>query len=265
MIPLIIIFAALFGLILGSFLNVCIYRLPRDESIIRPRSQCPGCKETIRWYDNIPLFSYLLLLGKCRHCDRRISIQYPLVEMLTAALSVVIVLWFPSPEHYIGYFLLLVAPLIVITFIDLEHFIVPDVISLPGIIIGVVVHLYLGAGPVKGLIIDSILGILVGGGSLFLLGWTYEKIRGRIGLGMGDAKLAAMLGAFFGWRAIIFILLMSSLLGTVVGLIYIMISRRGLKQPIPYGPFLAFAAGLYLFFGPQIIDWYLSLTRQLYK
>lgn len=256
-------FAALFGLIVGSFLNVCIYRLPREESIVRPRSHCPGCQVLIRWYENIPVLSYLFLRGKCRHCGRRISLRYPVVEILTAVLSVVIVLRFPSPAHYIAYFLFLSAPLLVITFIDLEHLIIPDVIVWPGIGLGLIVHLYLSPAPIVTALTDSLIGIAVGGGSLFLLGWVYEHMRGRVGLGLGDAKLAAMLGAFFGWRAIIFLLLLSSITGTVVGLSYILLRRHSLTHPIPYGPFLALAAWIYLFYGSQLLNWYLGWTSQL--
>ncbi len=259
-----LVYVSLFGLIMGSFLNVVIYRVPRGESIVRPRSRCIGCKETIRWYDNIPIISYLLLWGHCRHCRRKISIRYPSVELITAVMSVAIWLRFPTLPQYVGYFILLTLPLIAITFIDLEHLIIPDILSLPGIGVGVIVHLYLGNAPAQALFIDSLLGILLGGGILAVLGWTYERLRGRVGLGLGDAKLAAMLGAFFGWKSVIFIMLMSSLLGTVIGLIYLGLSRKGLKQAIPYGPFLAFAAWLYLFYGPQILDWYLALTRKLY-
>jgi len=251
----------LFGLCVGSFLNVCIHRLPLGRSIVRPRSACPRCHGKIHWYDNVPLFSYLALQGKCRHCGARIPARYILVELLTTALSVATFYHFQSLPEYLIYFCFLVAPLIVVTFIDLEHRLIPDVISIPGIFAGAMARLaFIKPGiPYTPVLIDIILGILVGGGFLCIVGLGYEFLKKQEGLGGGDVKLASMLGAFFGWKAIIFILLLSSLLGSIVGLFLIFVMRKGLKYAMPFGPFLVAAAYIYLFFGERVLNWYLGL------
>jgi len=250
----------LFGACVGSFLNVCIYRLPLGRSIVKPRSQCPRCRKQIHWYDNVPLFSYVFLQGKCRHCGGRIPPRYILVEVITIGLSVATFAHFGKLPEYLIYFCFLVAPLIVVTFIDLEHRLIPDVISLPGIAAGAMARLAFNTGPsFTPVLIDIILGILVGGGFLCIVGLGYEWLKKQEGLGGGDVKLAAMLGAFFGWKAIIFILLVSSVLGSVVGLFLILIFRKGLKYAMPFGPFLVAAAYIYLFWGEKILNWYLGL------
>jgi leader peptidase (prepilin peptidase) / N-methyltransferase len=255
------IFAGLFGLVMGSFLNVFIYRWPLGQSVVRPsRSYCPACKKDIAWYDNIPLLSYLILRGRCRHCSESISWRYPSVEVLTSLVSVVILLRFQNPAEYFVYFVLFSAPLIAISFIDLKHYLIPDLLSLPGIFVGTLVHVLLGPqGPVDNLL-QAGLGIVVGGGTLFVISWVYEKLRHREGIGGGDVKLAAMIGAFLGWQAVIIILFLSSLFGTVIGLIVLLIRRKGLSQAIPYGPFLALAAWFYLLYGRDLVHWYLQLA-----
>ncbi len=249
-----------FGLILGSFLNVCIYRMPRGESVVTPRSRCPHCRRTIPWYDNIPLLSFLWLRGRCRGCRRTISLRYPAVELTTALLSLAVYAKFGFGLAYLFYFVLLAAPLVAITFIDLEHRIIPDLFSLPGIISGLAATLLLMGLPPKEALIRSLGGIAAGGGSLFVVSWIYERLRHQEGIGMGDVKLAAMLGAFFGWKEVFIILLLSSLLGSVVGLILMVVFRKGLKMAIPYGPFLSWAALINLFFGHAIVRWYLGIT-----
>lgn len=260
-IPIFAIYVVLvvFGLIVGSFLNVCIYRLPRGKSVICPRSFCPKCRAPIRWYDNIPLMSYIMLLGRCRACRRGISIQYPIVELLSAFASWLVFYHFQEWLPYLFYYLLLIAPLIVITFIDLEHKIIPDVITLPGIVIGVLSRFTMMHGKWTVVGADVLLGIIVGGGFLALVGFGYEWLKKREGLGGGDVKLAAMLGAFFGWKGVIFILFMSSVVGSVVGVALILIYKKGTKYAIPYGPFLAIGAVVYLFWGEIILNWYLGL------
>ena len=253
--------AILLGLLVGSFLNVVICRLPLGQSIVVPRSHCPQCGRFIPWYDNIPLISFLLLVGSCRFCQKKISWQYPLVELVTGLLSFLTFLKFGSLTASLLYFLLLVCPLIAITFIDFHHKIIPDVISLSGIPVGLIVSLLVFGISWKTLNY-SLLGILTGGGALFLVSWIYEKTRKREGLGMGDVKLTAMLGAFFGWKGVFFVLLMSSMIGSIVGLVLILIYRKGLQYAIPFGPFLAAAALLYLYFGPELITFYLSLTQR---
>ncbi len=257
--------SAVFGLLIGSFLNVCIYRLPREQSIVLPRSYCPHCQHQLTWFENIPLVSFLFLRGRCRYCHEPISWRYPTVELLTALISVAVLWRFPLPAHYIAYFLLLSAPLLAIVFIDLEHLLILDVITYPGMVLGVVVHVTLGQGAWTGLLIESLLGLLLGGGSLWLISWFYERTRGRMGLGLGDVKLAAMLGAFFGWQAILFILLMASVAGTLIGGLVLLLSRTKLDHPVPFGPFLALAAWAYLFFGTILLDGYLDLGRQLLR
>ncbi|MBI4224651.1 MAG: prepilin peptidase, partial [Deltaproteobacteria bacterium] len=178
------ILAAMFGLIVGSFLNVVIHRMPLEQSIVKPRSYCPQCKHPIRWYDNIPLLSYLMLRGKCRDCQQAISIRYLLVEVLTGLVSLQTFLFFNrSPFFYFAYFCLLLAPLLAVIFIDLRHRIIPNAISLPGILVGTAVH-YLDAPPGWELrtLLDSVIGILAGGGFLFLVAFAYEKIRKKEGL-----------------------------------------------------------------------------------
>lgn len=246
-----------FGLILGSFLNVCIVRLPLGESIVHPRSHCRACGKMISWYDNIPLLSYLLVKGRCRGCSEPISLKYPLVEALTGVLSAATLFKFGLTPAYGCYFLLLVAPLIVVAFIDLEHRIIPNGISLPGIAAGFLTSLWLGSEPLGVRWITPLAGLVVGGGGLFLVSWIYEKTRGQEGIGMGDVKLAAMFGAFFGWNGVLVILLLSSLLGSVVGIILMLFFRKGPKFAVPFGPFLSAGAVIYLFYGSQMLSWYL--------
>lgn len=258
------VYAFLLGLLIGSFLNVLIYRLPKNQSIVLPRSFCPNCGYTIRWYDNIPLLSFLWLKGRCRSCQKKISPIYPLVEIITGLLSLILFLKFGLSLSYLFYFLFLTAPLVAITFIDLEHRIIPDVLSLSGIGTGIIVHLFLSNIPLIEALAQSLVGILAGGGTLFFVSWAYEKLRKQEGIGGGDIKLAAMLGAYFGWQAVFFILLLSSLLGSIVGIILIVFFRKGLKVAIPFGPFLAGGALIFLFFGPQILHWYLQNMIRLY-
>lgn len=255
-------FTILFGLCIGSLLNVVIYRLPRGESIVTPRSHCPPCGHSIRWYDNIPLLSFLLLKGHCRSCQKPISWQYPLVELLTGCLSFLVFKKFGGIPYFL-YFLLLVCPLIAITFIDLKHQIIPNWISLPGIGAGLLTSCLLSGSRLE-TIVQCWWGIMAGGGALFLVSWLYEKIRKKEGIGMGDVKLAAMLGAFFGWKGVFFILLLSSLLGSIAGFFLILFFRKGFQDALPYGPFLAGAALIQLFFGSELISLYLQFTQRLY-
>lgn len=257
--PLIYTFLILFGLIIGSFINVCVFRLPRERSVVMPRSFCPKCRTPIKWYDNVPLISYILLLGRCRHCGRPISPRYPLIELLSALLSWFTYYHFNAWTPYLIYYLLLISPLIVVTFVDLEHRIIPDIISIPGIVAGALSSFILMHGKWTEIGVDILLGIVVGGGFLAIVGLGYEWIKKREGLGGGDIKLAAMLGAFFGWKGIIFILFLSSILGSIVGITLIVGLKKGMKYPIPYGPFLATGAVVYLFWGDAILNWYLGL------
>jgi leader peptidase (prepilin peptidase)/N-methyltransferase len=250
---------ALFGMCVGSFLNVCIFRLPLGRSVVAPRSMCPRCHKPISWYDNIPILSYVILEGRCRHCNGKISSRYIIVEALTMVLSTATFYHFGKLPEYLIYFCFLIAPLIVVTFIDLEHRLIPDVISIPGVAAGAMARLAFTHGPWTPTLIDIMLGVLVGGGFLCIVGLGYEWLKKQEGLGGGDVKLAAMLGAFFGWKAVIFILLVSSVLGSIVGILLIVVLKKGLKYAMPFGPFLVVAAYIYLFFGEKILNWYLSL------
>jgi len=244
------------GAIIGSFMNVCIYRIPRGLSVIRPGSRCPHCKTSIAFYDNIPIISYLILRGRCRHCGMGISPRYPLIETMNTLLYIFLYLKFGlSYATLFGF--IFVSMLIVISLIDLDHRIIPDSLSFSGIIIG-----FLSSFFIKTLSpLQSLLGILVGGGFLFLVAVAYEKIAHKEGMGGGDIKLIAMIGAFTGWQAIPFVILASSLIGALFGVIYIVLAKKDTKFAIPFGPFLSFAAVLYIFFGPWLIHWYLSLGK----
>ncbi len=262
----------IFGSIVGSFLNVCIYRLPRNESIAYPGSHCPSCKKEIRPYNNIPILSYFILGGKCPECGSKIGATYPLVEIISGLLFVATIWAFGIGVQTLFY-LILFSALIVITFIDLEHLIIPNVITYPGIAAGIlynalrtdwtttVEHLsqfspgfqgffeLLGQVPV----LDSVFGTLLGGGVLLLIAYIYEAIKKRQGMGIGDVKLLAMIGAFFGWEGVLFVLFLGAILGSVVG-VAIIISKKGdLKYAMPFGPFLAVSAIVYAFTGGFVL------------
>jgi leader peptidase (prepilin peptidase)/N-methyltransferase len=250
------IFAVIFGAMIGSFLNVCICRLPREESIVFPSSHCPRCRQPIRFYDNIPILSYLLLGRRCRHCAAPISIQYPLVEGITGLSSLLLFIQFGPSWGYLFYFAF-VAALTAITVIDLYHQIIPDVISLPGIGVGLLASLILP----QITFLNSIFGILLGGGSLFLVASVYQWLFKREGMGGGDVKLLAMIGAFLGWKAVILTILLSSLIGSITGIAAMLLKGKDFKYAIPFGPFLSLGAVISLFYGERIIHWYLDLNR----
>jgi leader peptidase (prepilin peptidase)/N-methyltransferase len=243
-----------FGAVIGSFLNVCIHRLPAKLSIVRPASRCPHCGAAIRCWQNVPVFSWLLLRGQCAACKAPISVRYPLVEALTGLLFWQCWQVF-GPHPAAGFYAVLCSALVVITFIDLDHQIIPDAISLPGIVVG-----FLGSFLLPELgWLASLLGILLGGGTLWLVATSYELLTKKEGMGGGDVKLLAMLGAFLGWKAILPIVFFSSLLGTLVGVPLMLLKRADGKLALPFGPFLAAAALLQLFWGREILAWYLSL------
>jgi leader peptidase (prepilin peptidase)/N-methyltransferase len=249
------VFVFLFGSVVGSFLNVCIYRLPRRESIVFPSSRCTKCGNAIRPYDNIPIFSYVILGGRCRTCKTRISPLYPVVELINALLTLFLFIKFGFSLTFLV-LLVFCSSLVVITFVDLEHRIIPDVISLPGIIVGFVSSFFLPWLSWQ----KSLIGIIAGGGSLLLVAYVYHFLTKKEGMGGGDIKLLAMMGAFLGWLAIPFIIFASSLVGSVVGITLMLVQKKDSKLAIPFGPFLAFGAVLYVFYGRQIIQWYLHLT-----
>jgi leader peptidase (prepilin peptidase)/N-methyltransferase len=247
------IISIIFGAIVGSFLNVCIHRLPKGESIVMPGSHCPDCKKPIRFYDNIPLISYFLLRGKCRNCKKPISIQYPLIEGITAIGSLLLFLKYGPSLSYLIYFLFLDG-LIVITVIDLYHQIIPDVVSIPGIGVGLLGSFIIPHHTT----LDALTGILAGGGSLFLVAVLYQWLFKREGMGGGDIKLLAMIGAFLGWKAVILTILLGSLIGSMVGIMIMILKGKNFKYAIPFGPFLSLGAVTALFYQNEIISWYLQ-------
>jgi len=243
---------AVFGLMIGSFLNVCIYRLPRHESVVFPPSHCTRCGKAIAWYHNLPIVGWLVLRGRCASCGDRISIIYPLVEALTGAVFALNAWWFgPTPLLLVR--LLFSCVLIVLAFIDIEHRILPNRITLSGIVVGFLASVWLLPGWRS-----SLIGILIGGGVLWAIGELYFRLRGVEGMGMGDVKMLAMIGAFLGWKAVLFTVLLASILGAIVGLA-MMAGRKGdMKYALPFGTFLSIAALTASFVGDRFVDWYLS-------
>jgi len=250
------VFIFLMGLCIGSFLNVCIYRLPAAKSIVHPRSMCPNCDTLIPFYDNIPVFSYLWLKGQCRKCKIKISVRYPMVELLGGLFALAAYLKFGLGFETLIYYLFMAA-LLAVTFIDIDHRIIPDVITLPGIPIGFAASFALPAITYK----DSLLGILIGGGSLFLVAWLYTLLTKKEGMGGGDIKLLAMMGAIVGWQGVLFTIFVASLVGTLAGFAVMLKSRKGMKLAVPFGPFLSIGAIMYIFFGTQLIRWYFNILR----
>jgi len=246
--------AFVLGAVIGSFLNVCIARIPENKSVISPPSHCPQCLMPIRWYQNVPIFSYLLLRGRCAGCGLPIPIRYLLVEAITGVLFTYVFMRFGIQWATILCWVF-VSLLIAITFIDLDHQIIPDLLSLPGIGIGLTGSILLPWIPWT----DSLLGILLGGGLLYLVALGYEVLAKREGMGGGDIKLLAMLGAFLGWQAIFPVVLISSLLGSLIGIPWMLLKKEDSTFAIPFGPFLAVSALIYLFWGGIILRWYLGL------
>lgn len=242
------IFAFIFGAAIGSFLNVCIFRLPEKKSIVKPSSQCPSCHHPIRFYDNIPIISFFVLRGRCRNCQNKISWRYPLVEFITAMFSLLLFLKFGLSLNFLVFFIF-TAVLIVITFIDLDHQIIPDILTLPGIPIFCLAAVFLVNVPWK----EALVGLLIGGGVLFAIAFIYELITKREGMGGGDIKLLAMIGGFLGWKSLIFVLLFSSFSGAVVGIVAMMINKQDMKYAVPFGPFLSAAAVAHIFWGDSFM------------
>ena len=241
------------GLAVGSFLNVCIHRIPRRVSIMRPRSRCPQCDYQLRWYDNIPVVSYALLRGRCRQCGTRISVRYPIVELLTLGVFLLHYAVF-GWSALLAVRLIFACALIVLFAIDLEHHLLPDAITLPGIAAGLIVSLVLPPG-----IVDSFIGTIVGGGVLWAIGEAYYRFAGQEGMGGGDVKMLAMVGAFLGWKLVIVTLFLSSILGSVIGIVVIASRRGGMKYALPYGTFIALGALVASLYGERIVNWYVGL------
>ena len=267
--------AFVFGLLIGSFLNVCIYRWPLDLSVVAPRSRCPQCDEPIAWYDNVPVLSYLLLRGRCRACGKGISYRYPLVELLTAGFFA----WIAGTLGFTlgaAKFCILVAMLIALMFTDLEERILPDEFTLGGLLIGLAFSPFIlvpdiSAHAVLGLldvhwpdramsVAESVSGAILPAGTLWLGGWLFEKFRGKEGLGLGDVKMMAMVGAFLGVRGALLTLIAGSLAGSIIGMIYIKVTKQDMgSYQLPFGTFLAGAAIFSAMSGPRVIEWYSSL------
>jgi leader peptidase (prepilin peptidase)/N-methyltransferase len=247
--PLILAISMIFGAIVGSFLNVVILRLPEDNgSVVFPPSHCPRCKAPLSWFENIPLISYLVLRGRCGHCHAPISLQYPVVELLMSVLTAALVYRFGLTVTAAGFFLFCAA-LIVIIWIDVHHQIIPDVISLPGIGVGLIFSFFSTFISWQ----DSLIGLLAGGGVFYAIALIYLLLRKQDGMGGGDIKLLAMIGAFLGWQSLPFIIFMSSITGSVVGLLAMIQQKKGGNTRIPFGPFLSCSGLVYLFFRNDIL------------
>ncbi len=250
----------IFGLAVGSFLNVCIWRLPRGESIISPVSHCPHCGRPISVKDNIPILSYLVLRGKCRYCGGRISPQYFLVELATAVLFVLVFL-----EYGLGWGLVsslfFISVLLLVAAIDLKHQIIPNKVILPAMTVQLVLILspLIYHNELKGAI-PHLAGFLIGGGILLIAALVSPLIFGKEGMGGGDIKLIAMLGSFLGWINVIITIILSSFIGSVVGILMMIFLGKGRKYPIPFGPFLAIGGIISLFFHDEIVAWYLGMN-----
>jgi leader peptidase (prepilin peptidase)/N-methyltransferase len=246
--------AFVLGVIIGSFLNVVIYRLPRHQKMAFDRSRCPQCRQQLRWYHNVPLLSYLLLRGRCAFCGCRIAIRYPIVEVLNGLIYAYL-LWHLGLTVELAAFALLSSALVAIFFIDLDFQIIPDVITLPGLLIGLLLSLLPGGIG----IIDALIGAAAGGGSLYLIALLGDWLFKKESMGGGDIKMAAMLGAFLGWEKVLLVFIMSAVIGLVVSVALMVFSSRLRRERIiPFGPFLAAAAFISVLYGDAIIAFYLS-------
>ena len=243
------------GLVVGSFLNVCIYRLPRGQSVNWPGSRCTTCDRSLAWYENIPVVSWVVLRGRCRTCGERISVMYPIVEVITAALFIagyVIYGWTPLLAVRLAF----TCAMIVLFVIDLQHYLLPNVITVPGIVIGFALSLVLPPGWKA-----SLIGLIAGGGLLFAIAEAWYRFRGIEGLGMGDVKMLAMIGAFLGWKLMLVTLVLSSFAGSLIGVGAIALGRGGMKSMLPFGTFLAVGALTAAVAGDVILSWYLGFYR----
>ena len=274
--------AGVFGAVIGSFLNVVIHRVPLEESIVFPNSRCPSCGGAIAFYDNIPVLSWVMLGAKCRSCKERISFRYPAVELLTAALFVAVT-WHAGLSAALPFDLIFASALLALVFIDAEHMILPNVITYPGIVFAVIARIaipYLTGTPhfddVPSLshgalanmpvgvvsLAGALIGALIGGGSLWLMGWTWEKLRGIEAMGLGDVKMMFMVGAYLGWRLTILTIFVGVLTGSVIGIA--LMARKGqrnMQMLLPFGVFLGLGAIAALLFGAPLVEWYAGQFR----
>jgi leader peptidase (prepilin peptidase)/N-methyltransferase len=274
--------AGVFGAIIGSFLNVVIHRVPIEESIVFPNSRCPSCGAALAFYDNIPVLSYVALRAKCRNCKEHISFRYPAVELLTAALFVGVA-WHDGLSAALPFDLIFVSALLSLVFIDAEHMLLPNVITYPGIIFALVARVAiplltgtphfddvpsLAQGAFAGMPIwvaslaGALIGALVGGGSLWLMGWTWEKLRGIEAMGLGDVKMMFMVGAYLGWRLTILTIFVGVLTGSIIGILLMARQReRNMQMLLPFGVFLGLGAIAALLFGSPLVEWYAGQFR----
>lgn len=251
---LIFILVFIVGLSIGSFLNVLIYRLPREKKFVFGRSFCPSCKNEIKFYDNIPVLSYLILAGKCRFCKSKISIRYPLVELLNSLAYLFFFFQYGVSYNFL-IFCFLSSALIVIFFVDIDFQIIPDSITLPGMIIGLAISFL----PNSIGIISSLIGLAVGGGVLYLIAILGDWLFKKDSMGGGDIKMTAMLGAFLGWQKVVLIFFTGACLGLVASIIMMIVSKNiRSTRVIPFGPFLATAAMIAIIYGDRIISLYLD-------
>jgi leader peptidase (prepilin peptidase)/N-methyltransferase len=265
----------LFGVMIGSFLNVCILRIPRGESIVRPNSRCPNCHSAIMPYDNIPILSWLLLGGKCRNCKTKISPLYPSVELLTGGLFLVCYFLFGASLEAAKW-AALSALLVILTATDIRERILPNVVNLTGFVIAILFSFFLPLADGSALwissrifdfppphavlsTVDALLGALVGSGLLWIVGEGYFRLRGKEGMGLGDVKMMAMVGAFLGVKRTLLTILFGSLLGSVIGIVIMLATRKGRDYELPFGAFLAAGALVVVFFGTPVLNWYQSL------
>ena len=250
-----LVYAGLMGACVGSFLNVVIYRLPLGQSLVTPPSRCPKCGYRLKFYDNIPILGWLLLGGRCRECKNKISIQYPIVELITAVLCVIVV-WVTPPGPLLVSRLLLLFILIALFGIDLAHQILPNSITLPGIVAGLLLSTIAPPG-----LRDAIIGIVLGGGVLYAIAFAYYLWRREEGLGMGDVKMLAMIGAFLGWKMVLVTLVLSSFSGALIGVGLIALQRGTMKLALPFGTFLAAGAVAAMLVGAPLADWYAGFLQ----
>ena len=280
--PFSYIITGVLGAIIGSFLNVVIHRLPLEESIVFPNSRCPSCNAVIAFYDNMPVLSYAMLGGRCRACRKRISVRYPAVELLTALLFVAVT-WRSGVTLALPFDLIFVSALVALVFIDAEHMILPNAITYPGMVFALVARLtipYLLGNPhfddlpglMHGMMADTpiwaaslvgaFIGALIGGGSLWLMGWTWEKLRGIEAMGLGDVKMMFMVGAYLGWRLTILTIFFGVLSGSLIGMGLMMWQgKKDMQMLLPFGVFLGLGSIIAVLVGPQIVEWYAGQFR----
>ena len=272
-----LVLALILGLVIGSFLNVCILRIPQEVPITVPRSHCPHCKKLIRWYDNVPVLSYLILGGRCRRCKKKISARYPLIEAVSGLISVLLYLKFGLGVEWVLFFGFSAA-LLVLAFIDLDHRILPDVITLNGMWLGVLSSVYLaqpippivlGIVRVAGLevtnprilaLVGSLLGGVAGGGLLWGVGEAFKRLRGIEGMGFGDVKMMAMVGAFLGAPMALFTIMLGSILGSVIGLVFMGFTGKSRDYELPFGTFLGVAGIVVVLYGENLVQ-FLPIIR----